>query len=124
MRALAIFALETTRVPGLTGVWRERGDGTRVKLASIGVHARDWVTWHGVALNVSNDLTTFDHTVPCGIDGVTMSSVERECALAGISAPTFDAVQDAVARATAEVFDLAATPLPVALRARLLPADR
>lgn len=49
------------RVGGLTGVRRTRHDRTRVKLASISVHARNWVTWHGVALNVENDLTTFVH---------------------------------------------------------------
>ncbi len=112
IRALATFGLECCRVEGLTGVWRQRPDGTRVKLASIGVHARDWVTWHGVALNVENDLSTFDHTVPCGIDGVTMSTVVRECALAGLSAPSFEQVQMAVTQNAANVFGLGAELLP------------
>lgn len=115
IRALASFGLECCRVEGLTGVWRQRPDGTRVKLASIGVHARDWVTWHGVALNVENDLSTFDHTVPCGIDGVTMSTVARECALAERAVPPFDQVEHAVAEKAGEVFGLAAAPLPEAL---------
>ena len=112
IRALATFALECGRVEGLTGVWRTRPDGTRVKLASIGVHARDWVTWHGVALNVENDLSTFDHTVPCGIDGVTMSSVVRECLAAGLPIPTVEAVQQAVVDATGSVFGLTVSRLP------------
>jgi lipoate-protein ligase B len=61
------------RSAGQTGVWTNGR-----KIASIGVHARDWVTWHGFALNVSTDLSYFDLMVPCGISGVTMTSMERE----------------------------------------------
>ena len=91
MRALATFGLETDRVAGLTGVWREGR-----KLASIGVHAKQWVTWHGVALNVENSLATFSHTVPCGIDGVEMTTVVREATRAGVRVPTYGEVQQAV----------------------------
>ncbi len=66
------------RSPGQTGVWV---DGR--KIASIGVHARDWVTWHGFALNVTTDLSFFDLMVPCGIGGVQMTSVREELRLAG-----------------------------------------
>jgi lipoate-protein ligase B len=114
MVALRTFAMETGRVAGLTGVWREDAVGRR-KLASIGVHARDWVTWHGVALNVENDLSTFDHVVPCGIDQVQMSTVARECALAGLAVPPFRDVQQAVADAFARVFSLTAVEAPAAI---------
>lgn len=119
IRALASRGLTCCRVPGLTGVWRERPDGTRVKLASIGVHARDWVTWHGVALNVENDLATFDHTVPCGIDGVTMSTVAQECALAALAAPSCAALEPIVSAHAAEVFGLTLAALPAPLAATL-----
>lgn len=112
IHGLASFGLETGRVPGLTGVWRDDRHGRR-KLASIGVHARDWVTWHGVALNVDNDLRTFEHTVPCGIDGVTMSTVARECAMAGAPVPSYAAVQQSLVGAMAAEFSLTATPLPL-----------
>lgn len=103
--ALRHFGLETTRVAGLTGVWIEDASGPR-KLASIGVHAKDWVTWHGVALNVSNDLATFAHTVPCGINGVTMTTVHRECERVGTPTPSMDAVASAVAQAAGAVWQL------------------
>jgi lipoate-protein ligase B len=54
------------------------GPQTLRKIASIGVHARSWVTWHGFALNVSTDLRPFDFMIPCGIDGVQMTTLSRE----------------------------------------------
>jgi lipoyl(octanoyl) transferase len=59
--------------PGLTGVWT-RGR----KIASIGVHVKRWITYHGFALNVSTDLSYFDLIVPCGIRDVVMTSVAME----------------------------------------------
>ncbi len=73
IRAVAPFGVVADRKPGKTGIWmRDR------KLASIGVHARQWVTWHGFALNVTTDLSYFDLMVPCGLPDVAMTSVERE----------------------------------------------
>ena len=103
--ALRRVGLETQRVAGLTGVWSEDVNGKR-KLASIGVRAREWITWHGFALNVENDLSTFAHTVPCGIGGVEMTTIQRECARAGIPEPNMQQVSAAVAEAFAEVFAL------------------
>jgi lipoyl(octanoyl) transferase len=71
--ALAPFGIVGERSQGFTGVWTNGR-----KLASIGVHARDWVTWHGFALNVTTDLSFFDLMVPCGISAVEMTSVARE----------------------------------------------
>lgn len=72
---LAGFGVGAERNIGFTGVWTEGR-----KIASIGVHARDWVTWHGFALNVSTDLSYFEMIVPCGIQGVVMTSIEKETA--------------------------------------------
>jgi lipoyl(octanoyl) transferase len=58
---------------GLTGVWVEDR-----KIASIGVGVRQWITMHGFALNVSGDLSAFEHITPCGIRNVTMTSMEKE----------------------------------------------
>jgi len=67
------LGLTAGREPGRTGVWTSGR-----KIASIGVHVKRWVTWHGFALNVTTDLAAFDRIVPCGIPGVVMTSVERE----------------------------------------------
>ncbi len=114
MHALAAVGLEASRVAGLTGVWCEGR-----KLASIGVHARDWVTWHGAALNVENDLATFAHVVPCGIDQVTMTTVVRECARAMRPAPSMEQMRKAVVSGFAETFALQPNQLPEALATQL-----
>lgn len=74
IRTLAEFGIEAHREAGRTGVW-VRGE----KIASIGVHLSRWITRHGLALNVTNDLTPFDLIVPCGLSGVRMTSMERVC---------------------------------------------
>ena len=79
--ALADLGIAAERNEGYTGVWT----GGR-KIASIGVHARQWVTWHGFALNVTTDLSAFDLIVPCGIPGVVMTSVAVERGRAGAPA--------------------------------------
>ena len=71
--ALAELGVPAERNPGLTGVWT-RGR----KIASIGIHVKQWVTFHGFAVNVTTDLRDFDLIVPCGIDGVVMTSVAAE----------------------------------------------
>ncbi len=78
LEAALIHALESMgvsgeRADGRTGVWT-RGR----KIASIGIHVKEWVTWHGFALNVTTDLSYFDLIVPCGIRDVIMTSVQRE----------------------------------------------
>lgn len=71
--ALGSLGIPAERKPGFTGVWTKGR-----KIASIGIHVKQWVTWHGFALNVTTDLRHFDRIVPCGIAGVEMTSVERE----------------------------------------------
>lgn len=97
--ALGTLGIPAERNPGKTGVWTKGR-----KIASIGVHARDWVTWHGFALNVNTDLSWFDLIVPCGIQDVTMTSIARE-----LGVPRADDAQlrEETARAFGTVFGLA-----------------
>lgn len=100
--ALAGVGLTAGRVPTYTGVWIDDR-----KIASIGVHARDWVTRHGFALNVDTDLSYFDLFTPCGIPDVVMTSTRRELGAAG---PSLDDMGARVATAFAATFSLTATP--------------
>ncbi len=70
---LAAYGLNAQRREGLTGVWIEDR-----KIASIGVGVRRWITMHGFGLNVGPDLSGFESITPCGIQGVTMTSLSRE----------------------------------------------
>jgi lipoyl(octanoyl) transferase len=107
IRGVAPFGIAGERAAGLTGVWT-RGR----KLASIGVHARDWVTWHGFALNVTTDLSYFDLMVPCGIAEVRMTSVALELDAGTLATGDLAARTSAqIAAGFAEVFNLEPTCL-------------
>jgi lipoyl(octanoyl) transferase len=70
---LAQYDIAASRRESLTGVWVQNR-----KIASIGVGVRHWITMHGFALNVCGDLSPFDHIVPCGINNVAITSMEKE----------------------------------------------
>lgn len=72
IRACADHGVAATRVAGLTGVWVDRE-----KIGAIGVRIARWVTSHGFALNVCNDLAPFELIVPCGIRGHGVTSLQR-----------------------------------------------
>ena len=82
--ALAEAGVPTQTIDGLTGVWTEGEPPPTIsarparKIASIGLHVSRGITTHGLAVNVDNDLQPFEWIVPCGIEGVTISSIARE----------------------------------------------
>jgi len=101
IEALGTLGIDAERNPGLTGVWTAGR-----KIASIGIHVKQWVTFHGFALNVTTDLSYFDVIVPCGIPDVTMTSVVRELGARAPADPAA-ATRDAVVAAFGRVFDRA-----------------
>ena len=84
------------RIPGLTGVWVENK-----KVAAIGVRAQRWVTYHGLAINVANDLQPFRLITPCGIGDRQVTTV-KALLQAGVSRSDTSAIP----------------PLPLSLRAQ------
>jgi lipoyl(octanoyl) transferase len=77
----ADLGLAAERNPGWTGVWVGPRPGLqpeRRKLASIGIAVRRWVTFHGLALNVSTELSRFSALNPCGLEANVMTSLARE----------------------------------------------
>ncbi|MDH5316373.1 MAG: lipoyl(octanoyl) transferase LipB [Gemmatimonadota bacterium] len=107
--ALAAEGVLADRNPGYTGVWA----GPR-KIASIGVHVKQWVTLHGFALNVTTDLRHFDVVVPCGIQGVTMTSLQRELGAGSPpAAALWERARDSVISAFGHAFERAPATLPL-----------
>jgi lipoic acid synthetase len=78
LEAIGIELLEelgvrSTRRKGFPGLWVDTK-----KIGSIGVRVSKFITYHGVAINIQNDLSIFDLIVPCGLEGVEMTSVLKE----------------------------------------------
>jgi lipoyl(octanoyl) transferase len=109
--SLAEHGVEAKTIEGLTGIWvPDRGaDGSSPagfigpparKIGSIGVHVSRGVTTHGMAVNVNNDLQPFEWVVPCGIEGVRMTSLCREFG----SQVDMDACMDVVTEGFGEIY--------------------
>jgi len=96
--ALGSLGIHAERSSGYTGVWTAGR-----KIASIGIHVRQWVTWHGFALNVTTNLSSFDIIVPCGIQDVVMTSIAHELGARAPRDPA-SAATEAVIAAFAQVF--------------------
>jgi lipoyl(octanoyl) transferase len=112
--ALAEHGVAAGPIAGLTGVWTGAGDSgaqsspvpgdeppSRRKIGSIGVHVSRGVTTHGLAVNVDNDLQPFEWIVPCGIEGVAMTSLARELG----AEPDLGAFADTVAARFGAVYE-------------------
>jgi lipoate-protein ligase B len=105
IETLGRLGVEAECVEGLTGVWTAGR-----KIGSIGLHVNRGVTTHGLAINVNNDLQPFEWIVPCGIEGVQMTSVCRELG----EQVDFAAAAELLAGCYGEVFDRTPTPVTAA----------
>jgi lipoyl(octanoyl) transferase len=115
IEALNTAGVRASVIQGLTGVWvqgrRDENGPMRPeivpsargprKIGSIGLHVSRGVTTHGLAVNVNNDLQPFEWVVPCGIEGVSMTSLSRELG----AEQDMDAFADTLVTAYAGVFD-------------------
>jgi lipoyl(octanoyl) transferase len=76
---MAEYGLKGERSAGETGVWLEPNDPFMArKICAMGIKCSRWITMHGFALNVNTDLSHFEFIVPCGIQGKTVTSLEKE----------------------------------------------
>lgn len=79
IRTCADFGILAGRYPGLTGVWLDAENETKArKICAFGVRCSRWITMHGLAFNVSTDLSYFDKIIPCGISDKGVTSLEKE----------------------------------------------
>jgi lipoyl(octanoyl) transferase len=75
---IAEYGLKGVRSSGETGVWLDVGTPFARKICALGIRSSRWVTMHGFALNVNVNLGYFDHIIPCGIKGKSVTSMEAE----------------------------------------------
>ena len=101
IRTLARFEVRGERRDGRVGIWVVRPSGNEEKIAAIGVRVRQWVTYHGLALNVDPELEHYRGIVPCGIAEHGVTSLAE----LGIAA-SMEEVDTALRRAFAEVFEV------------------
>ncbi|MGN6258701.1 MAG: lipoyl(octanoyl) transferase LipB [Solirubrobacterales bacterium] len=107
IEALGDAGVAAQTIEGLTGVWTEGEPPPTVspnparKIGSIGLHVSRGVTTHGLAVNVNNDLQPFEWVVPCGIEGVAMTSLARELG----AEQDFDAFADTLVAAYGRVLE-------------------
>nr|CCA25082.1 octanoyltransferase putative [Albugo laibachii Nc14] len=92
------FGIKGQRQRGLTGVWVEdpRTKGLK-KIAAIGTHATKWITMHGFAINMTTDLSAFDHIVPCGIENygvINMANFDPEFQSHQVESAVISAIED------------------------------
>src|SRR5271156_6268714 len=102
IRTLACFEIRGERRDGRVGIWVVRSSGKEEKIAAIGVRVRQWVTYHGIALNVDPELEHYRGIVPCGIAEHGVTSLAK----LGIAA-SMGEVDTALRRAFAEAFAVA-----------------
>jgi lipoyl(octanoyl) transferase len=95
IRTCADYGVSAARSPGMNGAWVGEN-----KIGAIGVRISRWVTMHGLALNVSTDLSAFAAIVACGIRGRGVTSLEREIG----RAPALDDVGERAVRHLADLF--------------------
>ncbi len=78
IRSLASLGVVGERREGRVGIWVvDPKDGLEKKIAALGVRVRHWVTFHGVSINVSPDLSHFDGIVPCGLASYGVTSLKN-----------------------------------------------
>ena len=79
IEVLAEYGIQGERSAGETGVWLQPNDPFLArKICAMGIKCSRWITMHGFALNVNTDLSHFELIVPCGIQGKTVTSLEKE----------------------------------------------
>ena len=78
INTLAEFGVKGERREGRIGIWVVQPDGREDKIAALGIRVKKWVTFHGIAINVSPNLSHFSGIVPCGITAHGVTSLHAQ----------------------------------------------
>lgn len=106
--------LDCERRSGYPGVWIDADSRRPRKIASVGLRLTRGVTFHGIAINVANDLAPFGWFTPCGIPDAEMTSVARELEVdtsdTELASLLVRSIEDTFARFVVELFGFEARP--------------
>lgn len=75
IKTLLHFGIKAFTIDGIVGIWVQE-DRVPAKIASIGIRVRKWVTYHGIAVNISTDLDMFSNIIPCGLKDAKTTSLK------------------------------------------------
>lgn len=98
IRTLGVFDIKGERIEDRAGVWVNGK-----KISSVGIAVKHWISSHGLSLNVAGDVSLFEIVAPCGLQGVSATSIHRELDSPG---PSMADVKRAFVSAFADVFML------------------
>lgn len=76
INCLKYFNIEGYTIPSRIGIW-VRDQNTEFKIASIGVRVRKWVTYHGIAVNITTNLDKYNGIIPCGLSEFPVTSLMK-----------------------------------------------
>lgn len=74
INSLKILGVNAYTIDGMVGVWVNK-DEKSAKICSIGIRVKKWITYHGIAINISNNLDRFSGIIPCGIHNCLVTSL-------------------------------------------------
>ncbi len=74
---LDIFSLQGLSFDEYPGVWIKKNN-KYYKIASIGIRISNWITWHGISININPNLDYFNQITPCGIKNANVTSIKNE----------------------------------------------
>ncbi|WP_375319433.1 lipoyl(octanoyl) transferase LipB [Candidatus Tisiphia endosymbiont of Oplodontha viridula] len=76
INSLLYFGVKAFTINGMVGIWVKE-NGVPAKIASIGVRVRKWITYHGIAVNISTNLEMFSGIIACGLKGMPVTSLKK-----------------------------------------------
>ena len=85
IKSLEQYKISAYQIEGLTGIWVGSSNEIKRKIGAIGIRVKNGISMHGFALNVSTDLSYFNHIVPCGISDKLVTSIEEEVGFVSMS---------------------------------------
>ena len=103
---LADFGIRANADPSAVGIWADDG-GRRAKICAIGVRIKRGISLHGLALNVTTDLSYFELIVPCGLTGRAVTSMRK---LLGEETPTIERVKESLQRHLMSIVGIVPSP--------------